>query len=82
MTQTYRVTGALTDNRHVLLDEPIPLPAGRVRVVVEELSNEPKLDLTAFERLLRERQAARGHVPRTKEEIDAYLNAERASWDS
>jgi hypothetical protein len=81
MSHAYQVTGELTDSRHVKLDEPIPLMPGKVRVVVEQLTNGPKLDLVAFERLLRERQAARGHVPKTKKEIDAYLNAERASWD-
>jgi hypothetical protein len=40
-----------------------------------------KPDLAAFERALRERQQVRGHVPPTKEEIDAYLKAERDSWD-
>jgi hypothetical protein len=82
MSQTYHVTGELTDNQHVRLDEPIPLTTGRVRLVVEKLSNDPQADLVAFERLLRERQAARGHVPPSKEQVDAYLNSERASWDS
>jgi hypothetical protein len=78
----YEVTGELTDSRHVTLDEPIPLETGKVRVIVEEIPGEQKSDLAAFERALRERQQARGHVPRTKEEIDAYLSAERDSWDS
>jgi hypothetical protein len=39
-------------------------------------------DLSQFERELRARQAARGHTPPTKEEVDAYLNAERDSWDA
>jgi hypothetical protein len=82
MSQAYEVTGELTDNRHVALDQPIPLTSGKVRVIVEQISAEPKPDLAAFERALRERQQARGHVPRTREEIDAYLNAERDSWDS
>jgi len=81
MSQAYEVTGELTDSRHVILDEPIPLTVGKVRVTVEQIPGEAKPDLAAFERSLRERQQARGHVPRTKEEIDAYLNAERNSWD-
>jgi hypothetical protein len=64
------------------LDEPIPLALGKVRVIVEQVPNAPKADLAVFERTLRERQTARGHVPRTKEEIDAYVKAERDSWDS
>jgi len=81
MSQAYQVTGELTDSRHVTLDESIPLPAGKVRVVVEELASAAKPDLVAVEELLRARQAARGHVPRSKDEIDGDLNAERASWD-
>jgi hypothetical protein len=30
---------------------------------------------------IRQRQKARGHIPATREEIDAYLQAERDSWD-
>jgi hypothetical protein len=82
MPQTYELTGELTDSRHVTLDEPVPLALGKVRVIVEHVPNALKTDLAAFERTLRERQTARGHVPRTKEEIEAYLKAERDSWDS
>jgi hypothetical protein len=83
MEQTYVVTASITDGKHLTLDEAIPLTSGKVRVVVEVLSAEPKAptDLASFERRLRERQAARGHVPPTREEVDAYLNAERDSWD-
>src|SRR5262245_2303999 len=38
MSQAYHVTGELTDSQHVKLDEPVPLPAGKVRVVVEEFA--------------------------------------------
>jgi hypothetical protein len=82
MSQVHQVTGQLTDNRHVTLDEPIPLNAGKVRLIVEAIENGPRPDLEAFEQRLRERQRARRHLPRTKEEIDAYLNSERNSWDS
>jgi hypothetical protein len=81
MSQSFQVTGELTDSRHVVLDEPIPLAVGKVQVIVASVSQKPQSDLATFERGLRERQQARGHVPRTKEEIDAYLRAERESWD-
>lgn len=82
MQQAYVVTGSLTDARTVTLDEALPAEQGKVRVVLELLPVAPRpMDLIAFERMLRERQAARGHVPPTKEEIDAYLKAERESWD-
>src|SRR5262245_48453050 len=38
MSQAYHVTGELTDSQHVKLDEPVPLPTGKVRVVVEEFT--------------------------------------------
>src|SRR5262249_23167571 len=38
MSQAYHVTGELTDGRHLKLDDPVPLPAGKVRVVVEEFA--------------------------------------------
>ena len=39
MSQTYNVTGEMTDSRHVELDEPLPLSAGKVRVTVLELTS-------------------------------------------
>lgn len=82
MSQTFETTGEMTDNRHVTLDEAIPLAAGKVRIIVEPVAVKPAPDLDAFLRDLRARQKARGHVPPTKEEVDAYINAERDSWDS
>lgn len=82
MSQIYEVTGELTDPQHLTLDKPIPLEAGKVRVRLEEIPTHQKTDLAAFEQALRERQQARGHVPPSKEEINAYLSAERNSWDS
>jgi hypothetical protein len=81
MSQIYEVTGELTDSRHVTLDQPVALPPGKVRVIVEQVQS-AKPDLAGFEQTLRQRQAARGHVPPTKEEVDAYLKAERDSSDS
>lgn len=81
MSQTFEVTGELTDDRHLTLDEPIQLPAGKVRVIVEPVAGDAKPDLETFLREMHARQKARGHVPPTKEEVDAYINAERDSWD-
>ena len=56
--------------------------SGRVRVVIERLPYDPETDpFMITMRAIRESQRARGHVPRTKEEVDAYLKAERDSWD-
>jgi hypothetical protein len=82
MSQVFRVFGEMTDNRHVTLDRPIPLEGGKVRLIVEPISTDDRPSLAGFEESLRHRQQARGHVPRTKEEVDDYLRAERDSWDS
>jgi len=41
----------------------------------------PKQSLTEVLERIHARQRERGHVPPTPEEVDAYLRAERASWD-
>ena len=38
MSQMFQVTGELLDSQHVKLDQPIPLPVGKVRIVVEPLA--------------------------------------------
>ena len=83
MTNAYVVTGRLTSPTTVQLDEPLPLTGGAVRVVVEvpELAAAPKQTLQEYLAALQVRQAARGHVPRSREEIDADLRAERESWE-
>jgi hypothetical protein len=82
MTNAYVVTGTLTDGKTVQLDEPLPVAAGKVRVTVEVVDPaRPKQSLQEYLEELRQRQAARGHVPRSREEIDASLRAERESWD-
>lgn len=82
MPQSFQVTGELVDRQLVKLDQPIPLPPGRVRVTVEVLPAEKGLNLREFMERMWAEQLGRGHSPSTKEEIDAYLNAERDSWES
>ena len=38
MASQYTVTGTLSDQKTVILDEPISLPNGRVRITIEGLS--------------------------------------------
>jgi hypothetical protein len=79
MNTTYIVTGTLTDDRTVTRDEALPLMPMKVRLVVEPLrpvSPRPYLEVMAD---IRQRQQARGHQPPTREEVDAYLQAERDS---
>ncbi len=80
MQNAYIVTGTLTDNRTVTLDESLPLTSARVRLVVEPLPAPPAsyADVMAA---IRERQKQRGFRPPTREEVDAYIQTERDSWD-
>jgi hypothetical protein len=70
------VRGTLRADGTVVLDEKPALLPGRVRVTLETLSPLPAGD-TLLQRLqaIRNAQKARGHVPRSKEEIDAQLRA-------
>ena len=82
MSEAYTGVGTLSDGKTVVLDQPIQLPPGRVRVIVERLTEDgPKenwLDkLYAIRHALRES----GYRPRTREEIDAQIRNERESWD-
>ena len=38
MSERYIVNGTLSNQTTVILDEPVALPAGRVRIIVESLS--------------------------------------------
>ena len=81
MQNAYIVTGTLTSERTVTLDEALPLGSTKVRLVVELLSAAAPLPYQEIMAAIRERQAARGHQPPTTEEVDAYLQAERDSWE-
>jgi hypothetical protein len=74
------VTGTLTDGRTIVLDRAIAPAPGRVRLVVEPIEEKPRMSLWDFLDDLSRRQAARGHIPRTREEIDRDLGEERSSW--
>ena len=80
MRNAYIVTGKLTDDHTVILDEPLPLTPMRVRLIVETLETNYKRSHIKVMQDIRRRQQDRGYRPSTKEEIDAYLSAERGSW--
>ena len=80
MTNAFVVTGTMTAPNTLTLDEKLPM-GGRVRVVVEPLETRPILNLENFLEGLRMRQAERGHVPMTREQIDQMIVEERAGWD-
>jgi hypothetical protein len=81
MHTAYIVTGTLNDDHTVTLDEALPLQPMKVRLSIEPLL--PKLSRTHDEVIAEiwERQQRRGYQPPTRVEVDAYLKAERDSWD-
>ena len=82
MQQAYVVTGSLSSGRVVELDEALPVTVAKVRVTVEVLEIPPPPPPHAeFMAKMHEEQRKRGFVPPTREEVDAYLKAERESWD-
>jgi len=81
MPEYYTALGILSNKRTVVLDQPVTLPPGRVRVTVVPLpatqSKAPFLvKLEAIHQALR----ASGYRPCTKAQVDAELQAERESW--
>jgi hypothetical protein len=76
---TYVVTGTIADEHTVALDQPLPVSRGKVRLVVEPITVPQRSYMEVME-TIRERQRLRGHQPPTKDEVDAYLQAERDSW--
>jgi hypothetical protein len=81
MQQAYVVTGSLTDGQTLKLDEALPWVRGKVRVTIEVIPATSTEPLEEFMARLHQQQKERGHVPPTREEVDAYLKAERESWD-
>lgn len=86
MPETFNVTGSLTNNHTVHLDQMMPSVDGPFRIVVEvpaqpETPGTKKESMKEFLERIHADQKARGHVPRTVEEIDASINTERNSWD-
>lgn len=81
MQNAYVVTGTLTDDHTVALDESLPLSRARVRLVIEPLPSPPRRPYDEVLAEIRERQLARSYRPPTREEADSDLQAERASWD-
>ncbi len=80
MQNAYVVTGTLRDAQTVTLDEALPLAPTRVRLVVEPLQVEPARSYQEVVAAIHERQRQCGHQASTREEVVAYLKAERDSW--
>ena len=75
--ETLEVQGTVHPDGSLVLDEKLKLPAGRVRVTVRTQYEPDQVDparfLAMMERIWTD-QKARGHVPRSREEIDAEIN--------
>ncbi len=81
-SELYTRTGTLSNPRTVVLDRPLALPPGRVRVVVEALPATMP-ERSWLEKLEEIRQALRqsGYHFRSREEIDAQIQIERDNWE-
>ncbi len=82
MTNAYVVTGTLTSATTVQLDEPLPMSAGKVRVVVETAP--APAEKPNFRQVLHRiwaEQKARGFVPPSAEEVEARIREVREGWD-
>lgn len=74
--ETIEVQGNVQADGTLVLDRRLELPAGPVRVTVQPVPASAGANLVRFQAMMEEiwaGQKARGHVPRTKEEIDADI---------
>lgn len=81
MQNAYIVIGTLNDAQTVTLDEALPVTTAKVRLVVEPIEPTARRDYQEVLSEIRQRQQNRGHQPSTQAEVDAYLQAERDSWE-
>lgn len=81
MHKVYIVTGTLTDDHTVTLDEALPLKSAKARLIVQPLDGESQQPYQEVMAEIRRRQQARGYLPATQEEVGAYLQTERDSWE-
>ena len=85
--QQVEMTGTVGPGGRLELDGPVALEPGRVTVTVRPLqagpTPEPPKDAPFWQMMhsIWEGQKARGHVPRSAEEIDAEVGEARARWD-
>ena len=82
MSEAYTGVGTLSDEKTVILEQPIRAPLGRVRVIVEPLPDAP-LETAWLDTLQAIRQTLResGYHFRSREEIDREIRSERGAWE-
>lgn len=71
------IHGSLREDGTLVLDQKPNLPPGRVKVLLEPVLDSKQTEIGQFFERLWAEQRAKGHVPRTREEIDAELEAAR-----
>lgn len=74
--ETIEVQGNVQADGTLVLDRRLELPAGPVRVTLQPVPVSEGSNLVRFQAMMEQiwaGQKARGHVPRTKEEIDAEI---------
>ena len=76
-TSAIEIQGTLREDGTLLLDQHPNLPPGRVKVTVEPVPDLSQTDVWQVLERIWAGQRARGHVPRSREEIDADLEASR-----
>jgi hypothetical protein len=79
MGHTIEIEGTLQADGSLILDEIPALPPGRVRVALQAINNQANAgaDVLTVLKRIRAEQKARGHSPRTRDEIDAAIDAMR-----
>jgi hypothetical protein len=83
IANTIEIEGTLQADGQLILDEKPALPPGRVRVALQAINNQADsaVDVVAVLHRIRADQQARSHVSRTREEIDAAIDAMRGEED-
>lgn len=82
MSSAVVIQGILKSDGSLELQEKVNLPPGRVQVTVTPLPELPKDD--PFWQMMQgiwEGQKARGHVPRSSEEVEAERRTLREEWE-
>lgn len=76
-TSAVEIQGTLREDGTLLLDHKPDLPPGRVKVTVEPAPDLAHTDVWQVLERIWAGQRDRGHVPRSREEIDAELEGSR-----
>jgi len=76
-TKAIEIQGTLRKDGTLLLDRKSNLPAGRVKVTVEPVIDLTETDVWQVLERIWAGQRAWGRIPRSREEIDAELEASR-----